>query len=156
MPNTKIVTKDSLPASGEFKSYRKIANTLIAGPYDPPVEVHTQEGRVLESNEITYIAVDVEGYPYPIKRSVFEKSYELEAPDAPGPHGSDGDRNFTGLTSSWAASQFVEGDHKVWRWWARFDGHVRQGQEHTWAAAVGAARAEYMALEAAGFRPETE
>lgn len=72
---TKIVSKDiGMPASGEFRPYRKTTVTAIAGPYDPPVIVHTQEGRVY-TQDPCYIALDVEGHPYPIKESVFKATY---------------------------------------------------------------------------------
>lgn len=59
-----------------MRAYRKTALTLVSGPYQPPVEVDTQEGNELISDSPAYIAVDSEGWPYPIKASVFHATYE--------------------------------------------------------------------------------
>jgi hypothetical protein len=68
--------KDNLPPDGEFKSYRKTALTRMAGPYEPPVTVQTREGEYLSSDEPCFIALDADGWPYPVAQSVLEKTYE--------------------------------------------------------------------------------
>lgn len=69
-------SRDDLPPDDMFQEYRKTALTRLAGPYSPPVEVQTREGKYLTSEEPCFIALDADGWPYPVAASVVEKTYE--------------------------------------------------------------------------------
>lgn len=76
MSSFKIVSIGAgMPASGEFKEYIKIGTTRIAGPYPPPVKVHTVTGPHYVNDQECYIGVDSEGFPYPIDAAVMAASY---------------------------------------------------------------------------------
>lgn len=68
--------RDNLPEPSRFRHYRKTALTRLAGPYDPPVQVVTREGEYLQSSEPCFIALDADGWPYPVAASVVERTYE--------------------------------------------------------------------------------
>lgn len=78
-------TKDSLPAPSEFRLYRKVVLTRMAGPFDPPVIVETEEGDVVSLHQPAYLALDPEDNPYLVKASVAKGSYERA--DTPTPNG---------------------------------------------------------------------
>jgi hypothetical protein len=69
-------SKDNLPADEEFREYRKTTTTRMAGPYNPPFVVQTREGQYLTAEEPSFLALDADGFPYPVALSVVEKTYE--------------------------------------------------------------------------------
>ena len=74
----KTIKKDNVPDwwLEESRSYHKKGSTdMFPAPENCLIE--TQEG-VVKCNKDDMIAFDVEGFPYPIKKSVFKKSYELD------------------------------------------------------------------------------
>ena len=70
----KKFTKDELPAAEEFAEYRKTATTKLAR-IDGQFEVETREGTL--TCEDGYVALDADGWPYPIEASVLARTYEL-------------------------------------------------------------------------------
>lgn len=76
MSDEAFFDKDNLPAEDKFRPARKTAVTRFFGPLDPPVKVQTREGEYLASDEPCYLALDEDGFPYPVAASVFDKSYE--------------------------------------------------------------------------------
>ncbi len=67
--------KETLPLRDFGREYvRKITSTF-AWRMRSPFEVETLEGTM--TCEDGYLAVDVEGNPYPIDAKVFEKTFEL-------------------------------------------------------------------------------
>ena len=80
------VSKDNLESLGlEFKPYQKQGLTMMAGPFEPPVNVETVTGWHLVDDQPCYVALDADGYPYPIAQSIFEASFVpvLEMSDEP-------------------------------------------------------------------------
>jgi hypothetical protein len=67
-----LFSKDNLPP-GDWQEYRKRGTTKmlrIIGPF----AVQTPEGRVECWDG--YLALDAEGYPYPVSKTVHEASYD--------------------------------------------------------------------------------
>ena len=53
-----------------FEEYRKLGTTKMAGPFDPPVTVEAVTGPHEVKNNRVYIALDTEGFPYPVDEAV--------------------------------------------------------------------------------------
>jgi len=66
-------TKENLHLMEGFKNYRKRINTR-AVRMPRPFRTETQHGTVTCADG--YLAIDDDGYPYPIEKKVFESSYE--------------------------------------------------------------------------------
>lgn len=65
-------SKDNLPV-GEYKVYKKVP-VITAIQVSGPFYVETKEG-VLYCED-GYLALDIQGNPYPIDREIFESTYE--------------------------------------------------------------------------------
>lgn len=79
-----VYSADNLP-DGSWHEFRK-TQPIEAMRMSDPFEVETREGRVKCSDG--WLAIDSEGYPYPIAAAEFDLSYEptgrlTDAPDAP-------------------------------------------------------------------------
>jgi hypothetical protein len=68
-----MFTRENLPNYSTFHPYRKKSVTMMSR-VEGPFKVQTQEG-VVECDD-GWVALDEEGWPYPISVSVQEKSYE--------------------------------------------------------------------------------
>jgi hypothetical protein len=74
----RVVDRQHLPPEDEFKAYRKTDTTLVTRVMGE-VKVVTREG--VMSVRDPWIAIDANGWPYPIADDVFQKSYEpVESP----------------------------------------------------------------------------
>jgi hypothetical protein len=73
LPSQQIFTREALPNYSTFQPYRKRGVTMMAR-VKGPFTVMTQEGEV-ECDD-GWVALDEEGWPYPISVSVQVKSYE--------------------------------------------------------------------------------
>lgn len=72
----KVVTKENARELGEFGQFKKIQNTTISLFTMPSGTAYeTPEGLKAEDEE-TRIAFDIQGRVYPIRESVFQKTYE--------------------------------------------------------------------------------
>jgi hypothetical protein len=70
--------KDSLP--GGFREYRKLTVTSMAeiGPLTQEVKVVTSEGDyVLPVGWEGYVALDADEIPYPVEKSIADRTYEV-------------------------------------------------------------------------------
>jgi hypothetical protein len=67
-----LYTKETLPTGG-WRSYRKLLPTQMKR-IDGPFQVETKEGVVICSDG--YLAIDADGYPYPIASEIMAKAYE--------------------------------------------------------------------------------
>jgi hypothetical protein len=71
--------KDNLP-SVDWAEYRKTETTRMWGPVPGPFTVETKEGEYeLPADWLGFIALDADGYPYPVDASVHAQSYERVA-----------------------------------------------------------------------------
>lgn len=62
-----------------FSRYRKTAVTRAMGPVTLSVstDIDTSEGTIeLPAGWVGWIAIDADGMPYPIEKTIFEKTYE--------------------------------------------------------------------------------
>jgi hypothetical protein len=71
--------KDNLP-SVDWAEYRKIGITRMWGPLTGPFTVETREGEYkLPAGWLGFVALDAEGYPYPVVAAEHARSYERVA-----------------------------------------------------------------------------
>lgn len=75
--NVTPVTRENLP-DGEFRQYRKLYKPS-AIRMDGPFACVTSEGNVAACED-GWLAIDSQGYPYPIGAAEFEATYELDEP----------------------------------------------------------------------------
>jgi hypothetical protein len=76
MPDVPRYDRDNLP-SGPWVEYRKVGTTRMVA-ITGPVTVETKEGEYpLPDGWQGFVALDTEGYPYPVDRAVHSRSYEL-------------------------------------------------------------------------------
>jgi hypothetical protein len=68
----------SLPV--DFSVYRKKPVTVFAAPVDDEFEVNTLEG-VMKGHKGDYIVMGVEFEMYPVKKEIFEQTYEYADED---------------------------------------------------------------------------
>jgi hypothetical protein len=88
----RIITRDALPPAAKVMHYglyqRKSQLTLCMGPFNPqpnrPITVHTINGPI-DCFDPFMVAVDTQGYPYPVEPSVFEDTWEKVAERVPNP-----------------------------------------------------------------------
>lgn len=66
-----MITKNTLP-NGEWRNYSKKTATRMLR-MNGPFEVQTREGVVV--CEDGFLAIDAEGYPYPVSLKVHEQTY---------------------------------------------------------------------------------
>ena len=62
----------------EYREYRKLGTTKLAGPFDPPVTVETVTGPHEVRDHRVYIAIDAAGHPYPVEEEIVATSYVAE------------------------------------------------------------------------------
>ena len=85
MSERRSVTRENARDGGEFGEFRKVGTTTISLFTVPPgVPYQTPEGLRAEDEE-TRIAFDVQGGVYPIRESVFQRSYAADALPATPP-----------------------------------------------------------------------
>jgi len=76
------VSRDNLEELGlDFKEYRKVGTTMLAGPFDAPVNIETVTGMHIVHEGRVYIGIDSDGYPYPVAESIFNMSYQPDEAD---------------------------------------------------------------------------
>lgn len=89
----RIITRDQLPPAAGVRHYglyeRKSSQlTLCMGPFNPqpnrPITVHTINGPI-DCYDPFMVAVDSQGYPYPVEPSVFDATWEKVAQSVPNP-----------------------------------------------------------------------
>jgi hypothetical protein len=73
LPNQPMFTRETLPNYSTFQPYTRKSVTMMSR-VEGPFKVQTQHG-VVECDD-GWVALDEEGWPYPISVSVQEKSYE--------------------------------------------------------------------------------
>jgi hypothetical protein len=67
--------KDESEIPVDFSVYRKKPVTVFAAPVDDEFEVNTLHGAV-KGNKGDYLVMGVEFEMYPVKREIFEKTFE--------------------------------------------------------------------------------
>jgi hypothetical protein len=76
--------KDNLPSAeraARWDEYRKIGTTRMWGPVAGPFTLETREGEYesLPAGWKGFIALDTDGYPYPVEADEHARSYERVA-----------------------------------------------------------------------------
>jgi len=71
----KIFDKNKLPAYKDSRSYKRKVTHTLAWKITKPFKVKTLEG--IMHCESGYLALDVEGNPYPIHTDIFEQTFEI-------------------------------------------------------------------------------